>query len=406
MFKSLRKPSVVGIGAVIVLLGLAVGIVLYKSHQDRIHYQSSLHRLSGEIETVLLSQKELAKQLAESEEQSAGYRQRTDALLQRLREERERLAAQVKESQALFHRRSKDIAAIESQLNLARRQIRSLESADAAGERIIRRYHGGVAFIEVTYAFEDAKGRKLRFADLHSTAAPARGFGAGRPSVSAEAKGAIAYLHSSGTGFVVKSGFLLTNRHVTEPWMAKEGIKNFAHYGFRPVRASFRAFFPGVAEPFVLAHRRSSDQADLVLLSFDSRKINLPVLALDRRGRDAVVGRPVILLGYPTGLQGLVARVDAATLKAIAAGQDTVESTKVTEELSRQGRIQPLVTWGHLSAIQQHQLTYDALTTSGGSGGPVISVQGRVIGINYAVQQNFGGANYGIPVRSALELLE
>jgi len=119
-----------------------------------------------------------------------------------------------------------------------------------------------------------------------------------------------------------------------------------------------------------------------------------------------VVGRPVILLGYPTGLQGLVARVDAATLKAIAAGQDTVESTKVTEELSRQGRIQPLVTWGHLSAIQQHQLTYDALTTSGGSGGPVISVQGRVIGINYAVQQNFGGANYGIPVRSALELLE
>jgi len=154
MFKSLRKPSVVGIGAVIVLLGLAVGIVLYKSHQDRIHYQSSLHRLSGEIETVLLSQKELANQLAESEEQSAGYRQRTDALLQRLREERERLAAQVKESQALFHRRSKDIAAIESQLNLARRQIRSLESADAAGERIIRRYHGGVAFIDL----RDASG--------------------------------------------------------------------------------------------------------------------------------------------------------------------------------------------------------------------------------------------------------
>ena len=91
--KSLRNPGVIGIGAVIVPLGLAVGFALYKAHQDRIHYQSSLHRLSGEIETVLLSQKELAKQLAESKEQSASYRQRTDALLQRLREERERLTA-------------------------------------------------------------------------------------------------------------------------------------------------------------------------------------------------------------------------------------------------------------------------------------------------------------------------
>jgi len=53
--KSLRNPGVIGIGAVIVPLGLAVGFALYKAHQDRIHYQSSLHHLAGEIETVLFS---------------------------------------------------------------------------------------------------------------------------------------------------------------------------------------------------------------------------------------------------------------------------------------------------------------------------------------------------------------
>ena len=118
------------------------------------------------------------------------------------------------------------------------------------------------------------------------------------------------------------------------------------------------------------------------------------------------MGRPVILLGYPTGLKGLVARVDAGTLKTIAGGQDSVESTKVTEELSRKGLIQPLVTWGHLSAVESHQLTYDALTTGGGSGGPVISVQGKVVGVNYAVQKSFAGANFGVPILFALTLMD
>ena len=391
----------VGVGLVL-LLGLS--LVSYKSYQDRLRYEESLHRLSGEVETVLASQKELEEELTKSREQAAVYRQRTDTLLQQLREERKRLDFQIKELKRISQEREQDTTLIEARLTTAQRQIRSLENAAAAGERIIQKYSPGVAFIETTYTFEDKAGRRLRYASLNSSGAPSRD--SQGPQVSIDGKGAVANLHSSGTGFLVKDGELITNRHVAEPWWAKEGIKNYAKFGFRPVRTSFRAFFPGLQGPFSLTSYRISARADLALVRFDPRGAKIPVLALDRIGTDAVVGRPVILLGYPAGIRGLVARADADTLRTVAGGQGIVESTRITEALSRADRIQPLITWGHLSAVEPHQLTYDALTTGGGSGGPVISAHGRVVGVNYAVQKSFAGSNFGVPIRFALELMD
>jgi S1-C subfamily serine protease len=42
-----------------------------------------------------------------------------------------------------------------------------------------------------------------------------------------------------------------------------------------------------------------------------------------------------------------------------------------------------------------------ALTTGGGSGGPVLGTDGRVIAVNYAVLQQFAGSSFGIPVHSS-----
>jgi S1-C subfamily serine protease len=52
------------------------------------------------------------------------------------------------------------------------------------------------------------------------------------------------------------------------------------------------------------------------------------------------------------------------------------------------------------------KIVYDAQTTSGGSGGPVFNYAGKVIGINYAVLQGFGGSNFGIPAQFAERLLK
>ena len=51
-------------------------------------------------------------------------------------------------------------------------------------------------------------------------------------------------------------------------------------------------------------------------------------------------------------------------------------------------------------------VVYDAETTYGGSGGPVLDVEGRVIAINSAIIPEYGGSNFGVPAAFARRLLE
>ena len=48
----------------------------------------------------------------------------------------------------------------------------------------------------------------------------------------------------------------------------------------------------------------------------------------------------------------------------------------------------------------------DAATTSGGSGGPLFNRNGNVIGVNFAILNDFGGSNLAVPVRYADELVK
>jgi serine protease Do len=51
------------------------------------------------------------------------------------------------------------------------------------------------------------------------------------------------------------------------------------------------------------------------------------------------------------------------------------------------------------------EIVFDAQTTSGGSGGPLIDEQGKVVGVTVAVLKGFGGSNFGIPIRLSQPLL-
>jgi S1-C subfamily serine protease len=64
------------------------------------------------------------------------------------------------------------------------------------------------------------------------------------------------------------------------------------------------------------------------------------------------------------------------------------------------------VTQGHIGDILADKIVYDAQTTSGGSGGPLINRDGQVIGVTYAVVRGFGGSNFGVPIRYAQPLLK
>ena len=69
------------------------------------------------------------------------------------------------------------------------------------------------------------------------------------------------------------------------------------------------------------------------------------------------------------------------------------------------GYIAPLATRGFVGQVTPAAVVYDAETTSGGSGGPVINLAGEVIAVNAAILPEFGGSNLGVPIAFARELL-
>ena len=100
---------------------------------------------------------------------------------------------------------------------------------------------------------------------------------------------------------------------------------------------------------------------------------------------------------------------------AMGAGEDVVDEIakstggkpkEVVNELLRRKLIRPLVTQGHIGDVLPDKIVYDAQTTSGGSGGPLINRDGEVIGVTFAVVKGFGGSNFGVPIRFAQPLLK
>jgi serine protease Do len=162
------------------------------------------------------------------------------------------------------------------------------------------------------------------------------------------------------------------------------------------------AYFPGSQAPMPMHVESVSENFDLGLASVALPASHPKPVTIDPQG--AISGDPVVLIGYPTGVEGILARVDDATLKRIAhaAGNDTGD---LMLELARRKLIRPLVTQGHLGVVGSDRLVYDAQTTSGGSGGPLFNASGKVIGVNFAILSGFSGSNFAVPISHATEML-
>jgi len=109
-----------------------------------------------------------------------------------------------------------------------------------------------------------------------------------------------------------------------------------------------------------------------------------------------VTGDPVVLIGYPTGIEGILARAGSDTSRKLA--ENATRSPRLFRNCSPKILIRPTTTQGHIGDVQR-QIVYDAATTSGGSGGPLFNRDGKVIGVNFAILNDFAGSNLAFPVR-------
>jgi S1-C subfamily serine protease len=252
---------------------------------------------------------------------------------------------------------------------------------------------------------EHTTGLRLHYAGVTSSGEPTTDEH-NNPLVSLTGNGPEVQLDVFGTGFLASnSGQILTNHHVAEPWWQNNDLKEMLDQGLEPEIVEMTAYFPGVPRGLAIKTEKISSSADVAVLKGNVSELGIKQISLADDRHSAVSGGPVVLLGYPTALDAILARAGAETLQSIASASKG-DPKQVVEELARRNLIRPITTQGHIGDVLPDKIVYDAQTTSGGSGGPLFNIEGKVIGINFAMVREFGGSNFAIPVGYGKALLK
>lgn len=206
----------------------------------------------------------------------------------------------------------------------------------------------------------------------------------------------------SGTGFVVASGLIATNRHVAQPWYKDRESESLIRAGASPSLESLAAYFPGVPSPIRLTPAVFSDSEDLAIVSMASGSpVTLRPLALSPDKPHT--GDRVVVIGYPMGVLGMMAKSPNEVYARLESRGDTQIRAG---ELAALSLIRPSPTFGHLGDVVGDKLVYDAPTAKGASGGPVFNSRGQVVGVNQAYIDGFSGGNIGIAADILKPLIE
>jgi len=211
-----------------------------------------------------------------------------------------------------------------------------------------------------------------------------------------------------GTGFHVGGGYIITNRHVLQPWGEDDLVKQMmSTSNGRPRIKRLVIYFPNIPQPFVLKVRQAGGREDLAVASIDATLLptDVPVLPLDSGSEAVAVGKTVVSMGYPNGPDRLLAMVDDAEAKSINARFGGSRQALITY-LAQSRKIVPLTTQGTITDLDQRRIVHDAKTAEGGSGAPLFGQTGKVIGVNFGVFTESNAANMAIPIRFAVDLLK
>ncbi|HSY84305.1 MAG TPA: trypsin-like peptidase domain-containing protein [Gemmatimonadaceae bacterium] len=284
-------------------------------------------------------------------------------------------------------------------------RLSKLESEGSVAQTIIQTYEPSVCLIHITLAFRDhTSGQKLHYAGMTDSGGPTLDEH-NNPLVSLTGYGPEVHIDAFGTGFLASAnGEILTNHHVAEPWWQNDEIKELLSQGLDPVVTEMRAYFPDVPHGITIDTERISTTADVAIVRGDVSGLGIKTVALADGQGAAISGAPVVLLGYPTAIDAILARAGSETIQSIAHASKG-DPSQVMEELAKRHLIRPTTTQGHIGDVLADKIVYDAQTTSGGSGGPLFNDQGKVIGINFAILRQFGGSNFAIPIDFGQALL-
>lgn len=386
--------AVFAVSAAAILAAAFIAISTGRSRKESLQLRAEMARLNsglGVHDQLLQRTEQVRSSLNENQKSDNAARETLRAKSDNLRKQ-------------MVTAEGPDAQSLKEQLAETQKRLKLLENEGKIAETIVHSYGPSVCLLHVVVEFLDKQsGKPIQIAVD----------GLGKPQVDdkgmvrldAGGSGPHLQIDVFGTGFLVKrDGRILTNHHVAEPWWSNDELKELLDRGATAYVLSYKAYFPGGAAGIAAKLDKVSSNADVATLKLEApMPANAALLELDERGEASVSGEPVVLIGYPTGIEGILARAGADVAEKIAGSTESVN--QMVTQLAEQKLIRPTTTQGHIGDVLKDKIVYDAATTSGGSGGPLFNRNGKVIGVNFAILKGFGGSNLAVPARYAEELL-
>ena len=333
---------------------------------------------------------------------------------------------ELRESREQAERQSDIIRRLENTLGQASDQIGELDKTNrdiiktvSLAQNLRVDYGNGVCLIVGVYDLVDRNnGKVLRYPDPQAYAAspyeptPSEDASASTPQtptlLTTEGGGSPVEYDFIGTGFHVGGGYIVTNRHVLQPWTEDDLVKQMIRDNSGRARVKrLVVYFPNLPQPFPLKTREVGSREDLAVASIDASLLpaDFPSLPLDVDTDAATVGKTVVTMGYPSGPDRLLAMVDDDEAKSINQRFGNSRQNLINF-LAQSKKIVPLTTQGAITDLDARRIVHDAKTAEGGSGAPLFGQTGKVIGVNFGVFTENTASNMAVPIRFAVDLLK
>jgi S1-C subfamily serine protease len=279
----------------------------------------------------------------------------------------------------------------------------------ASPSKLWATYGNGVCLIAGSYILvEPSTGRPLRYPEVEEgTAESLLIIGTGR-QLTYEGNGAVFEQEFEGTGFHVGSGYVLTNHHIVlEPWAADRRAQFYIeNTGATPRVKHLWAYFPGQRRPIPLTLKSSSKTDDVAVCALQSKTIpsGIPALPLAKESGTLEVGNPLVMMGYPSGPDRLLALLPEKEAVGLM-NEYGASLTSLLEQLAKRKLIRPMMTQAHIRDMYKNRIIVGAMTTQGSSGTPMFGERGKVVGVTFASLADDPTANFAAGIQSAIEQL-
>src|ERR1043166_3952691 len=265
------------------------------------------------------------------------------------------------------------------------RSTKELQDSLSLAVKLRSEYGRGVCLIAGSFYFvETGTGRPLRYAaaQLNDNGNAVQS-GNAPESLTPDGNAAVAEYEFVGSGFYVGQNFVMTNRHIAQPWIADDRAQSITGgLKAQPRLKKLIAYFPDFTQAIPLKFKMAAQRDDLAVCELDIPEVpgSLPILPLETDPDAVAVGKTVVMMGYPSGPDRLLALLDDAESRGIQQRYGTPMGQLAY--LAETKRIQPLTTQGSITDLDVRR------------------------SVNFAVFTENQASNFAVPSRFAIALLE